>query len=241
MKIGILTRHHIYNYGAILQSYALQEVLTSMGHIVEIIDYRHASFERNCRVIYLPAFPRDVSFISFGKYLVSVCKHVVASLLNIDQRLLLKSVFESFIHQHLQLSQKIYTTEDELLKNTPIYNAYISGSDQVWRVNSETGTIDRPFFLNFVPFGKTRIAYAVSMGRSCISSSCLHDFEQALTYVDYISLREKSAVDFVKTCTSKPVVSVLDPVFLLGCSTWKSIAKCNSQKYSKKSIFWSIQ
>lgn len=40
MKIGILTFHCAHNYGAVLQTYALQEILKTMGHEVFIIDYR---------------------------------------------------------------------------------------------------------------------------------------------------------------------------------------------------------
>ena len=40
MKIGILTFHCAVNYGAVLQAYALQEILRSLGHEVYVIDYR---------------------------------------------------------------------------------------------------------------------------------------------------------------------------------------------------------
>ena len=40
MKTGILTFHCAHNYGAVLQAYALQEFLKSLGHEVEVIDYR---------------------------------------------------------------------------------------------------------------------------------------------------------------------------------------------------------
>jgi hypothetical protein len=40
MKIGILTVHRAYNYGSVLQCYALQEYLKSLGHDVWVIDYR---------------------------------------------------------------------------------------------------------------------------------------------------------------------------------------------------------
>lgn len=40
MKIGIFTFHCAVNYGAVLQTYCLQEVLKSMGHEVYVIDYR---------------------------------------------------------------------------------------------------------------------------------------------------------------------------------------------------------
>src|SRR5690554_5182174 len=38
MKIGIITHPVIYNYGGILQNYALQQVLKDMGHEVYTID-----------------------------------------------------------------------------------------------------------------------------------------------------------------------------------------------------------
>lgn len=40
MKIGIITVHRAYNYGSVLQCYALQEYLKSLGHDVWVIDYR---------------------------------------------------------------------------------------------------------------------------------------------------------------------------------------------------------
>lgn len=49
MKIGILTFHRAINYGAVLQCYALSEVLKKMGHDVFVIDYRQPRVERTDR------------------------------------------------------------------------------------------------------------------------------------------------------------------------------------------------
>ena len=38
-KVGILTFHYGYNYGGVLQAYALQQFLLSKGFEVEIIIY----------------------------------------------------------------------------------------------------------------------------------------------------------------------------------------------------------
>ena len=46
MKIGILTFHWAHNYGAVLQAYALQEVLKNRGHDVEFVNYYTASMIR---------------------------------------------------------------------------------------------------------------------------------------------------------------------------------------------------
>ena len=40
MKINTLTTYDVYNYGASLQAYALQQYLINLGHQVEIINYQ---------------------------------------------------------------------------------------------------------------------------------------------------------------------------------------------------------
>ena len=40
MKVGILTYHCAYSYGAVLQAYALAYSIASMGHSAAIIDYK---------------------------------------------------------------------------------------------------------------------------------------------------------------------------------------------------------
>ena len=40
MRIGILTFHCAHNYGAVLQCYALQQYLHSLGHDIFVINYR---------------------------------------------------------------------------------------------------------------------------------------------------------------------------------------------------------
>ena len=39
MKIDIITRHSVPNYGSLLQSYATQKVIEEMGFESEIINY----------------------------------------------------------------------------------------------------------------------------------------------------------------------------------------------------------
>ena len=45
MKVGIITFHAATNYGAVLQAFALQKYIMSMGHKCVLIDYRTASQE----------------------------------------------------------------------------------------------------------------------------------------------------------------------------------------------------
>ena len=47
MKIGILTFHWATNYGAVLQCYALQTYLESLGHKVNVINYKPSFFDES--------------------------------------------------------------------------------------------------------------------------------------------------------------------------------------------------
>ena len=46
-KVGILTFHRANNYGAVLQAYALQTYLETIGVNAEIVDYRSAYLEED--------------------------------------------------------------------------------------------------------------------------------------------------------------------------------------------------
>ena len=45
MKICTITCHRVYNYGASLQAYALQNYLEGKGHTVKIIELQALVFE----------------------------------------------------------------------------------------------------------------------------------------------------------------------------------------------------
>lgn len=64
MKIGILTFHWATNYGAVLQCYALQSYLESMGHDVKVINYKPRQYDDN-----LYTFLRFRKFLNIKDYL----------------------------------------------------------------------------------------------------------------------------------------------------------------------------
>lgn len=41
MKIGLITIYHVPNYGSVLQTYATQKILQSLGHEVKVIQYNY--------------------------------------------------------------------------------------------------------------------------------------------------------------------------------------------------------
>lgn len=110
MKIGILTFHWATNYGAVLQCYALQEYLKSLGHEVEIINYKPHLFDDNV-----------FTFLRFRKFL-----HIGDYLNNCKKEAALKDFRSSRLHQ----TERIYACKD-MAYIANCYDAIVSGSDQV--------------------------------------------------------------------------------------------------------------
>ena len=51
MKIGVITFHRAINYGAALQTYALQRAISDLGFDTEVIDYRCEHMENLYKLI----------------------------------------------------------------------------------------------------------------------------------------------------------------------------------------------
>lgn len=67
-KVGILTFHYNYNYGANLQAYALMKSIETLGYSVEIIDYVPSEFRLD--------YDRNTSFASFRNLFLKRTKSI---------------------------------------------------------------------------------------------------------------------------------------------------------------------
>lgn len=138
--------------------------------------------------------------------------------------------FEYFIRHNLILSQKEFDSLESLSKELPIYDCYISGSDQIW--NPNPCDFSMAYLLPFIPEESKRISYASSMGPSGVFTRPLpQGYVESLARYKYISVRENKSALLVqdilpsfkiKTNSSKSVEVkiVCDPVFLLSKQEW---------------------
>ena len=119
----------------------------------------------------------------------------------------------------------------EVYDNTTIidsvdkYDVFVCGSDQIWGdsvfVPFENTAI---FALSFVPDDKLKVAYAASMGGNEVEGKYYDILRGTLKLFDYISIREKTAGEFIEKLSEKKVENVVDPVFLLRKHEWDEIA-----------------
>lgn len=209
-KVGIITFHAAHNYGSMLQSYALQQVVTQLGYDCEIINLRTKIQKK----YYTPAHKGGKSFIERSAKRIGLAIY--------KKKLLEKHrLFEYFLENDYTLSEHEYSSLEELCENPPDYDFYISGSDQIW--NTACTDFDWSYYLPFVKEGK-RIAYAPSMGQRATQDFSKHDktcFEKYLSNYDFISTREEDTAMVIEDVLKVTPEITLDPTLLLDSSEWK--------------------
>lgn len=203
-KIGIITFHKAINYGAVLQSYALQKKIEEMGYTVEIIDYVDKLYEH-------------YKIKESGNFLVKVLKRMFNKYIRIKQK-----KFQDFIYENLNISDKTYNKSNiETTLNQADYQFFLTGSDQVW--NPQLINYDNTYFLNFVKDKKKCISYAASIGKDFLEKSDLLWMQNLIKNYFAISVRETSAIELLEKVGVKNVVKVCDPTILLDNNDWRRL------------------
>lgn len=215
MKIGILTFCNGYNYGAILQCYALQEFLKSKKIDAEVINFRkERKYSKYGLNILSPAFTLRKLY-SF-KYKNDIKKK--------------HDKFNSFFKNSISFYPENSISENDISEYAKKYNIIIFGSDQIWNLSDKIYDKSRIFWGDFEFSGK-KISYAASFGDS------LEIAQENIEYVKYmlqsftnISIREKSGSKFLEQNGIRNT-HVVDPTLLLKKEKW--IELCKSSGYKK--------
>ncbi len=212
MKIALLNLQYDNNYGGNLQRYALMTILQRMGHDVTHLNLR-SSFE-NSFFTNLIKIPKR-----FLKKILKDSSVTVFSDAYLQERYNQNcSISDPFYNRYIKHTD-ILTSKNKLVKYID-YDAFIVGSDQVWRKDyAELFGIDT-FFFDWIPDNKPRLGYAVSLGTETggFSSDDIVRLGQYYSKFTALSVREKSALDTIKQYgwnNPKPEW-VLDPTLLLS-------------------------
>lgn len=203
MKIGILTFHCVANYGAVLQTYCLQEALKDMGHEVYVIDYRPKYLTEPYN-----AFLYDSKYFRSN---LAKCQGLLRSCLVAPIRWKRNHIFSKFIHHHLNLYS--LDLNDEFND----FDAFVFGSDQIWSPKITCG-FDKVYLGDFpAAKGKKLIAYAASAGStSNFSGEDIDYFLSRLQCFDKVTVRERSLAEYINQKSTIISELVFDPVLLTG-------------------------
>lgn len=226
-KIGILTFCNCMNYGAELQAYALQKVLSNMGFDSEVIHVEKETgmMDSSMRTIF-NAIANRYKYYGLIKGTAKVISLVNSTFAvrkseskNIKLREQKKSIFDDFFNNCVVHSKDYYTLDELSIIDKMPYDAIVAGSDQIWNY-MQTRHLNI-FFLEFAHrLGLRCISYAASFSVESIPSDLKSTYAKYLENLDYISVREDSGVDIIKDCAGKKAEHVLDPTLLIDSKTW---------------------
>ena len=225
------------NYGSLLQAYALQHTLKSLGydnHIIsdERIVYPHKYNQVDSSVSLLQKIRRSLGFWKrFILYKSFRNDHFT------------KLYFDKFRNNDLIVDNE-YTSFLELGNK---YDAYIAGSDQIWHPSKN---IFKPFYyLDFT--NRKKISYAPSLGTPVYPNEYKGVVKELLSSFSHISIREKKGEELLSSFIEKDITTVLDPTLLLSKNEWNKIATKTKQNkkyaigyfltYNQDYINWAIK
>lgn len=223
MKIGLLTFHFARNYGAVLQCYALQQYLRSLGYEVFVIDYRPGSIARGYRTF-------DVRRV-WGRTPAKFCRKTLRELRIFKSRAVRYRAFEDFVQRRFRFAKPSNC------------DAIIVGSDQVWNIALTGGKMD-PYYWGKAFTRVKLIAYGASVenglkllptNTTTSSASAQEDtavinreeLREALARFDGVSLRERESLDLFRQYRPDAVL-VCDPVLLMSADFWRKVSKSAS-------------
>lgn len=190
MKIGVLTLPLKGNYGGVLQAFALVEFLKINGHDAYLVDRQWDAREKKTLVYYIQKF--------------------------IFHDIIIKNV-KNFCNEWINpKTNKIDTQQGMKSLESQNFDAFVVGSDQVWRIE-HTGGVKNNYFLDFVTNSAVKkIAYAASFGKDSVDgdSQKLKEVSALLKSFDAISVREDSGVTICNDVFDMAAIHVLDPVLL---------------------------
>ncbi len=233
MKICILTHPLHNNYGGLLQAYALQKVLRDMGH--DVVTDRDGYWKNSP----IPSF-RDRLF----SLIINILSYLGISRIVRTPSCTLNYLLDNY---NIGMNNKKFVRNNirtvSLFKNRSLpskhtinkYDAFVVGSDQVWRSKYVDPSI---YFLNFIQSKRIKkVAYAASFGTDNLGEYTqkeLEDSKKGAKQFDTISVREINGIDICNNILGVEAVQVLDPTMILDKSDYLKLIKEEDRNISKK-------
>lgn len=207
-----------YNYGGILQAYALYSKLSSLGYDCEELNYDRNVTGKIKKIIYrgyrLWEIIREPIYYKKSKQRAAMqncARKRYISEYNDE----LRKVFEVFMTSEFKTT-KVFHPDD--FNKIHGYDYYIAGGDQVWNPD----WTDKNFFFYKLRDGK-KIGYSCSAGKNKFTSSDRRKIVKYAKKMDAITVRENN---FSKMLLDNNISNrvIADPVFLLNESEWNDFS-----------------
>ncbi len=224
--IGLVTYYQSDNFGAMLQAYALEQAIGKCGCRCLIISHdrfsvktrelageRYGKAGKVVRALTTAVrYPRSL-------FMLGAAQTKQIRLGKQAQRAKCASFRDASFPDRTKV---FYYTSEQIQKDPPVCDGYVCGSDQIWSPERLEGA--GPFFLDFAPAGRNRIAYAPSLAMTYIPDAMKGIYRDYLSRFSDVSVREEKGCTAVEEATGRRPAWVMDPVFLLGGEAWEAFS-----------------
>ena len=230
MKVGVITFHFPFNYGAVLQCYALGRVLKAQRHDAQVINYcpwyhqnRYASYKNpfyyGNKMLHAPA-KNGFEHVKNG---VKGFRDTVRSWKDAKPKLVREEQFEAFRKAHLN-ETRMYRSLRALRAFPPKCDLYIAGSDQLWNSRLTEGRFDPAYFLQFGRRKTKRATYAIGSYFED-PAAAKAAIAPMLKKLNVVSLRETKFLPDVRDAAGAgvPLRSDIDPTLLLNAEAYEAL------------------
>lgn len=212
MKIGIITVHRAYNYGSVLQCYALQQYLMHMGHDVWVIDYR----QRWTEAVYQPFSLYYVWHFIQKKDIRAIIDYWRKRKERKKRLEQAKPFFEDFLKNFRLTSPCRNRVPDG-------FDTYIIGSDQLWS-HQCVGGEDRFYLGDFNrPVGSKLVGFSLSASIPALYKLGTERLRRIIGNFDRLSVREPGNADLIRELTGIQLPVTIDPTLLVNTYLWDSM------------------
>lgn len=220
-KIGILTFHRANNFGAVLQNFALQKAIISLGYDVETIDYRIPRIENQYKLFSSILCRNPVNLV----------KKKYWEVINFRNALKSENRFDDFREKCLRISTNKYFRQNI---STAQYDTFVVGSDQIWSTDIIDPADAEVFSLSFTD--KNKASYAASCGNVTSMIDCI----EQIRLFDIVTVRECELCTFLSE-KDIPSTVVCDPTLLLDKNEWIKCISGVEKEYSNYVYLYYIE
>lgn len=201
-RVGVMTFLHNDNYGSMLQAWALQQTLISLGLDAEHIDYAPSRQEKLKNLLLSGNSPKLV--------LEGVRKRGATGKMH--------GGFDEFRRQHVKTSAPC-ADKKALKACAEAYDVLVCGSDQIW----SPVWLNPAYFLNFT--SRPKVSYAPSLGvQELPTRRKQRKISRLVKPFRALSVREEEGAALLKQMSGREAAVLPDPVMLVDKAHWQSIA-----------------
>ena len=201
MKVAQITLDGYFNYGNMLQKYALQHTLKKFVDSTEILYHKDGNqFHHN-------------GFWAHQKPIASIAENPKRyDCFEVIRCAKIKEFEERYLNTRFDIPYFADVADE--------YDYFVVGSDQVWN----PVWIEDLYFLKFAPREK-RIAYSVSVATPSIPEKKREQFRAGISGFEHLSVREEGAINIIKELTGQDAMLVADPTLLLTPKEWLEVSR----------------